>query len=557
MHNLLSSFIKADRLKPAGYALLVFFALAVFLPGFFTLPPMDRDESRFAQASKQMLETGDYIDIRFQDEARHKKPVGIYWLQAGSVKLWQALTGDTRTNIIWPYRIPSLVGATLSVLLTALIGARLFSAEAGFMAGIFMAVSLLLNVEARLAKTDAVLLATILACQLVMAKAFCRAGYARVLKTRDVLLFWVAFGIGVLIKGPLLPLVVFGTLLMLAFWKQPLGWFKHLRPFGGGLLALLIIAPWFYLITARTAGTFYNEAVGHDLLAKIWQGQNWGGAPPGVHAIIFWGVFWPGSLFVLLAAPWVWAQRKTPAIRFLLAWIIPVWLVFELTFTKLPHYVLPAYPALALLAAAWLHAADDKTLEVPGWLLTGISIIWLLVGFGFVLALALLPLFVEKDIFYAALFFGALALGAALACVLLVRVAKKRALAAVPLPLAGFALMVALFGFMLPNLNHVFMSSRIVDALPAPTVACPAWQVATAGYNEPSLVFLAGTRTQFLEKGDALGKALYQQPCLVAVVDSAEESAFKAAAPSAKFLTALEGFNHGRGKPVTLQVFAP
>ena len=64
--------------------LLLLVSLALFLPGFFTLPPLDRDEPRFAQASRQMLETGDFIDIRFQDEARHKKPVGIYWIQSAS-----------------------------------------------------------------------------------------------------------------------------------------------------------------------------------------------------------------------------------------------------------------------------------------------------------------------------------------------------------------------------------------------------------------------------------------------------------------------------------------
>ena len=61
-------------------------ALLAFLPGFFQIPPIDRDEARFAQATKQMIETGDYVDIRFQDEVRYKKPVGIYWLQAGVVK---------------------------------------------------------------------------------------------------------------------------------------------------------------------------------------------------------------------------------------------------------------------------------------------------------------------------------------------------------------------------------------------------------------------------------------------------------------------------------------
>ena len=68
-------------------AVLVVAALLAFLSGFFQIAPMDRDEARFAQATKQMIESGDYIDIRFQDEVRYKKPVGVYWLQAGAWSL--------------------------------------------------------------------------------------------------------------------------------------------------------------------------------------------------------------------------------------------------------------------------------------------------------------------------------------------------------------------------------------------------------------------------------------------------------------------------------------
>src|SRR5882757_6543136 len=67
-------------------AFLLGMSLIAFLPGFFNIPPVDRDEARFAQATKQMIESREYIDIRFQDEVRYKKPVGIYWLQAAVVK---------------------------------------------------------------------------------------------------------------------------------------------------------------------------------------------------------------------------------------------------------------------------------------------------------------------------------------------------------------------------------------------------------------------------------------------------------------------------------------
>ena len=72
-------------------AFLLLLSLVAFLPGFFNIPPIDRDEARFAQATKQMIESGDYVDIRYQNEVRYKKPVGIYWLQAGVVRAAEAV----------------------------------------------------------------------------------------------------------------------------------------------------------------------------------------------------------------------------------------------------------------------------------------------------------------------------------------------------------------------------------------------------------------------------------------------------------------------------------
>ena len=84
---------------PALAALLVFISA---LPALVFLPPLDRDESRFAQATSQMLETGDYVNIRYQAEPRDKKPVGIHWLQAASV----SLLSSVEKREIWAYRVP-------------------------------------------------------------------------------------------------------------------------------------------------------------------------------------------------------------------------------------------------------------------------------------------------------------------------------------------------------------------------------------------------------------------------------------------------------------------
>src|SRR6202140_1042034 len=87
-------------------AFLTLCGLLLFLPGFFNIPPIDRDEPRFAQATKQMVESGDFIDIRFQDDVRYKKPVGIYWLEAPAVESAPA-PGLPRAQVrVWLSRVP-------------------------------------------------------------------------------------------------------------------------------------------------------------------------------------------------------------------------------------------------------------------------------------------------------------------------------------------------------------------------------------------------------------------------------------------------------------------
>src|SRR2546421_1725904 len=188
-------------------AVLLIVALLGFLPGLFSIPPIDRDEARFAQATKQMVESGDYIDIRFQDEVRYKKPIGIYWLQAAVVKTASALGFSGALTTIWLYRIPSLVGAIGAVLLTYWTAVAFVSRRAAMLAGLMIASCVLLSIERLLAKTDAMLLMTVVAAMGAMARAYLpqqreRLDAAGAWTTAAV--FWTAIAAGVLLKGPLI-----------------------------------------------------------------------------------------------------------------------------------------------------------------------------------------------------------------------------------------------------------------------------------------------------------------------------------------------------------------
>ena len=351
--------------------MLVLASLILFLPGFFQIPPVDRDEARFAQATKQMIETGDYIDIRFQDEVRYKKPVGIYWLQAAAVRTAEALGVRGARTTIWLYRIPSLLGAIGAVLTTYWCALAFVSRRGALLAALMMASSTLLGVEARLAKTDAMLLFTVVPAMAVLARVY--------LAPRDDLsarpgwgmlaVFWTAIAAGILIKGPLILMFVGLAAATLSILERSGRWLLALRPLAGFGWVFLIVLPWFIAIYLRVGSTFLVDSVGEDMLAKIASSKETHGAPPGLYFVLFFVTFFPASMLAGLATPAVWAVRREPAARFLLAWLIPSWIVFELVVTKLPHYVLPLYPAIAILIAG---AVESKVLSRRLWLVRGL-----------------------------------------------------------------------------------------------------------------------------------------------------------------------------------------
>ena len=535
-------------------AVLILTALLAFLPGFFQIPPTDRDEARFAQASKQMLETGEYVDIHFQDEVRYKKPVGIYWLQAGVVKTVGALGVREAQTTIWLYRIPSLLGAVGAVLLTYWSALAFVSRRAALLAGMMVATSIMLGIEARLAKTDAMLLLTAVAAMGAMARAY--LGDRKPVPSGPSgwtlpAIFWTALGAGVLLKGPLILMFVALTIVSLAVIDRSVRWIGALKPIAGLIWLCVLVLPWFVAIMSRAGNTFLAESVGRDLLSKIISAQEAHGAPPGYYLLLFWLTFWPGATLAAMAAPGIWAARHEKGAKFLLAWIVPAWILLELVITKLPHYVLPLYPAIAILIAGvvdtnllarrrWLVRGTGSWFFMP--MILGAGMVIVLVVFGRQLGLLAWPFIVAAIIFglWAWRLYGADG-------------AERSLLRGM---LASLLLAFGIYAVIIPSLATAFPSAAVARMIREANCKDP--MLASAGYHEPSLVFLVGTETKLVDGADA-AEFLRAGGCRFALIEGRFERAFlrraeviglRYAAPQR-----FEGYNYSIGRAVSIGVY--
>ena len=533
------------------YALLFLLCLGLYLPGLASLPVTDRDEARFAQASRQMLERHDFLDIRFQDEARNKKPAGIYWLQAAAVSLFS----DAESAAIWPYRVPSMLGAVAAVLLSFGMGSAVVGRKAAFLGAALLAASVELVVEAHLAKTDAVLLACVTAAQWALARLYLSARQGAPGDWRFALLFWLALALGILVKGPVAPAVSVLTIAALAIADRDARWLKTLRPLRGLVLLLLIVAPWLVAISSATKGAFLHDSLGSDFLGKLIGSQESHGAPPLYYLLSLVIGFWPGVLFLGPAIAWAWKRRADTPERFLIAWAVPFWIVVELVPTKLPNYLLPVYPALALMTARAVLAASEGKLASWRWLDRGLALAWAAASLGLAAILALAPIRLGNGD-------GSGLVAAAILLYLGTRlgIAFWRGAAAPLVPrLVILALLVLplTFAFVAPRLDRLWLSRAAAQLVTRDGTPRDV-PVAAAGYAEPSLVFLLGTQTMLVDAARA-AQHVATVPGGMALVESRDDAAFQsdlaARGGKARMVGRVSGIDYSNGRPMTLTLY--
>lgn len=539
-----------------GYVLIALIALASAQFGAGRIQVMDADEARFAQATRQMVESGDYVRIRIQDEERNRKPVGAYWLQAAAVQIAEPFTH--RLNAIWPYRLPSALGLVLAALATYWLGSRLLGARVAFFGAALFSAGVLAGFEGMTAKTDALLLG--FSTLAMAALAHLRLGSSR--PKLLSLLFWFAIGCGVLIKGPVAPLAAGLTLSALALWERRAAWMKPLAWLPGPLLAIAIVAPWSLAIATETQGRFFFDMFVGDIASKLISGQEGHFALPGYHLILLPIMIFPATYALPAVVRIAWDTIRAPRgdeehapHRFLIAWALPIIVFFELTPTKLIHYALPAYPAVALLCGAGLaamlgrpwrtsHPVGVALFAVAGAVIVGIM------AFGATLMFGDFDADIRRAVSTGLI--GAVVVGAAVTGLIMLRRPAARVAVLVG---CALALSFMLRERILPEARALNVSTQTLDALTrARLTPRDNRQLWVVGYTETSLIFLTRTDIRMTSAREAGALATPGDALVIegrAMQDLADELAVRnyVFAPSEP---PVRGYALGRGERVAL-----
>jgi 4-amino-4-deoxy-L-arabinose transferase-like glycosyltransferase len=483
---------------------ILLLALLSYLVGNERVSLWDRDEPRYAQTSRQMLASGHWVVPRLYDHVRKAKPVFIYWCQAACMHLF----GDNAAAA----RLPSGVAVALTlVLVVCAIGGR-----RGFWTMLVLSSSLLVFWAAKSALTDAVLLFFITVSQLCL--------YAMWRGNRSwgvIVTMAIAIGLGGLTKGPIVlgvPMMTLIALLLLS--PRPVRREKAgvratgaptaltptlsrstgrgslstsvLRLFVGVVVVLIVVGPWCYLVEKRCPG-FLTDAFHKEVIDRSTNPQEGHSGPPGYYLLTIWVMFFPWSLLLPATIVSAWRNRRIPQVRFALAAVIGPWVMLELVRTKLPHYLLPAYPFLAFLTADLLVRVGRRRIKgirergfvrvVGVWAIIvavagvapWIAMKWFAFSWGEIVGLGIFSVLTAE---YGRNVYVAMRAGRPL-------------VASGIMGVGMFVLVIVLHVGFLPAAGFLQVSRRVADVLKANGATVPGEEI-MIDYKEPSLAFYQG-----------------------------------------------------------------
>ena len=372
-------------MKSINYALLFFGCVVFHILGTWSLPLIDRDEPRFAEASREMIGRGNYIVPYFNNQLRLDKPPLTYWAQVSSYRVF----GEND----FAARFPSAIAAALTALSIAVWGRRMGGEKLGWWAAIIFTLSLQTFVHAKAAVADMwlVLFMTLAhwAGYELLYRSYTNTEHRTLnLNNRRFLWWWIFYlslGLGFLAKGPIAwtPLLTVAVVIIYTRDWQLLRRFKFV---GGISLTLLAVGLWGIPALIQTHGEFFSIGIGRHVIGRsLTTMEGHGASSLGVYVLLlpFYFVtvfvsFFPWSIKLPWLTKTLW-HRRDRTDDYLLIGTAIIFVIFTLVSTKLPHYTLPAFPLLALLLARhWnQRAAVESRRSVFATVAIAIACVWI------------------------------------------------------------------------------------------------------------------------------------------------------------------------------------
>jgi 4-amino-4-deoxy-L-arabinose transferase-like glycosyltransferase len=372
------------------YALLAGVWAVLCLPNLGGPSLWDIDEGNNAECALEMHESGNYVVPTNNYKLRVDKPVLLYWLQAAAYR-WCGVNE-------FAARLPSALAGLLTLLATYELGRRLFNNSAALLAGLALAGSIAFCAAAHFANPDALLNGCVVLTLWCFWNHYVGRGGAWLLSAG------AACGLGMLAKGPVAVVLPVATTMLFFLWRRELRRLWEPRLLGAALVFVLVAAPWYVWVGVETKGEWLVGFLWkHNVERSVSTLENHGG-PFFYYGLVLIAGLAPWSVFL---GPTLWRALKQRAFvqsgeapearndlvagrQFLLCWAA-VWLVFfTLVRTKLPNYVLPAYPALALLTASFLDDWRRGRITLPRWVmpmsLACLALMGVAVGAGLLIA---------------------------------------------------------------------------------------------------------------------------------------------------------------------------
>ena len=486
----------------------------VYFTGAQRVPLWDRDEPWYAECTREMLLSGDWVVPTFRpqtaglpepsrdarpSEWRLEKPPVVYWCQLAAMKV----AGDTAEAA----RFPSSVAVLLTALLIAAVVRRYTGDRRALWTVFIFCTSGVAIASAKFCITDGVLLFLVIVGQASLAMIYWSARRGKSPPWWTVPAFWISLGLAGITKGPQ-PLGEHAfTLVILLFldvfnepkgqrnraaWKKHVRWWRHLQPLIGLPILTLVVAPWLILIHKRAPGFILALILKARMhLAQSMEGH---GKPPGYHALLIFGTFFPWSLLLPTTIAMAWRNRKSTVIRFAIAATTGPWLMMELVYTKLPFYVLPAFPGLAFLTADTLVRCirgQYRELRRPSFYAT--IVVWIIATLGLSAAPWFSLLVAKPDDLPIAGFIAFSVAGTIYAALVAFRFFRHQiARAAIVMGIGMAIMLLILYSAILPALNFLHLPERLAADLKQLGAYGSNIHVLMIGYDEPSLPFYQG-----------------------------------------------------------------